>query len=293
VFHGDCKLPSILELDLALSSSEAWRVRCSLQHAGIGRSLFIDNSDSWVLYGGCSLEEETLDTIRVSSSTHSVSRVMTSAPVFLRHFVSNSCVLGCSHQDFFQVLDGGSNTKCQLLCNPKLFEFNPNDAIDVSAQQNQAVSTSNIGSLLKVFAVQSIDRNLTIPKSWFSSIWTHYSEQFAAASKFLANLENLPHVSGATLIESFFNLEHWNGTIHSESGHATFGSWCWVSSSRLSKPITLFSLSRNRIECCSIRLCESRHLEVISTALPNSTTVLARTSYPVPSSQWFHVSVSV
>jgi len=269
-------------------------VLCLVHQAGIGRSLFIDNRGFWVLYGGFSLSEEPLDVIRISPSDHSVSHIETSEPLFMRHFVSNSCVLGCSHQDFYQVLDGGSNTKCQQLVNPQLFEFNPNSLAWTFNKKVDATASSDIGTLLKVFAMQSVAPNSPIPRSWFSSIWTHYAHSFSQCSK-LSSLHNSPRVTGTLLIDNHFKLEHWNGTIASESGHISFGTWCWVSSfkKKKGKPIILFTLSRNFSECCSIRLCENRHLEVISTTSSSTTAVHLRTDHPVPSSRWFHVSVSI
>jgi len=293
LFHGDCDVPSILELDLRVPSPDAWRKCCNVQPAGIGRSLFIDNQGSWVLYGGYNMNEDRLDTIRVSSSNNSVSRVETSGPIFMRHFVSNSCILGCSHQDFYQVLDGGCSTKCQQLCDPRIFEFNPNHELKSMMDENEAKSASNIGTLLKILAVQSVSRDFTVPRSWFSSIWNHYAHLFAKNSKHLANTDSPPPTSGTVLRANYFNLGHWNGTIASESGHVTVGSWCWVSPSRLTKPITLFILTRNSLNCCSVRLSESRHLEVISTTSPNMTTVLLRTDHPVPAAQWFHFCLAV
>lgn len=293
LFHGDCDAPSILELDLCVPSSDAWRKCCNVESAGIGRSLFIDNQGSWILYGGYNTKEDRLDTIRVSSSNNSVSRVETSGPIFMRHFVSNSCISGCSHQDFFQVLDGGCSTKCQQTWDPRIFEFNPNYELKSLAHENEANSGSNIGTLLKVLAVQSVSRDFTVPRSWFSSIWNHYAHLFAKNSTHLANAVSPPPFSGTVLRANYFNLEHWNGTIASESGHVTLGSWCWVSPSRLTKPITLLILARNSSNCCSVRLCESRHLEVIATTSSNMATVLLRTDHPVPSARWFHFCLAV
>jgi hypothetical protein len=291
VYCGDCLTPSILELDLLTVSSDSWTLCCNIKHAGIGRSMFIDNHGAWVLYGGYSSCEDPLKTIRVSSSGRLVCAETEAG--LMRHFLSNVCVTGNSQQEVYHVLDGGCNTKCQQLFSPRIVEFDPNCPGTSVATKSSDLAPSNVGTLLKVLAMQSVGQERTIPRSWFNSIWNHYANSFFRNSKHFSSLVKSRLASGTVLIDDHFSLEQWNGIIPSESGHVTIGSWCWVSSSRLSKPVTLFTLARNLVECCSVRLCGNRHVEVVSTSSSNMTTVHLRTDCPVPTSQWFHISVSV